>query len=634
VDSSESHLDEVAAQLKEAIGDRYALERELGRGGMAVVYLARDLKHDRAVALKILRPELGALLGAERFLREIKTVAGLQHPHILPLYDSGESCGTLYYVMPFVSGESLRDRIRKQRQLPIKDALRITREVADALHYAHSKDIVHRDIKPENILLSGSHAVVTDFGIARAIHVSGGEQWETLTESGVALGTPAYMSPEQTAGERELDARSDIYSLGCVLYEMLTGDPPFAGPDGQVMLARRFSEPAPSARLLRADTPESVDQALAIALAREPTDRFANSLDFVDAIWGDREYVQHVTGRQRQREEREQQRSRKRSRWAMAGAASLGAVAIAALVTVLASGSGGIRALRNSLFPGGTLTTSPAETTPPPVAEPPAAPPPVSQPAPTQTAVIPPAPKDTTRPAVTERPAPERRPPAATRTDRPSRADVARANALRDSARIERARAVQAGGVPTELATGDSVMARAEDFMRRGRLDDAEPQFALARVAWINAAQSARLRRQAAESVARAAAPAPVQPAPPPAEPPPERRESDARAAIDAVIMAYARAIESRDVGAIRQRYPGLTATQERDWQIFFRSVRDVKVTLTIAERSIDGSAAQVRARGTYRYENVSTRRHEEQPLDFSATLRLTDRGWTISEIR
>jgi serine/threonine protein kinase len=630
VDSSESHLDEVAAQLKEAIGDRYALERELGRGGMAVVYLARDLKHDRAVALKMLRPELGALLGAERFLREIKTVAGLQHPHILPLYDSGEACGTLYYVMPFVSGESLRDRLRKQRQLPIKDALRITREVADALHYAHSKDIVHRDIKPENILLSGSHAVVTDFGIARAIHVSGGEQWETLTESGVALGTPAYMSPEQTAGERELDARSDIYSLGCVLYEMLTGDPPFAGPDGQVMLARRFSDPPPSARLFRADTPESVDQALAIALAREPTGRFGNSLDFVDAIWGEREYVQHVTGRQRQREDREQRRTRKRSRLMMGAAASLGTIAIATLVTVLASGSGGIRALRNSLFPAGAIEgNTAAAPTSPPVAEPPVTPAPVTEPPPTPAAVTP-VPKDTS-----VRPAPPERRPTTTRprTEQPSPAEVARVNGVRDSARLERARAVQAGAIPAELATGDSVIVRAEDLMRRGRVADAEPQFALARVAWINAAQSARFRRQAAESVARAAAP-PAQPAPPPAEPTPERRESDAKAAIEAAIMAYARAIESRDVAAIRQRYPGLTATQERDWQIFFRSVRDVKVTLAIADLSIDGSAARVHARGTYRYENVSTRRTEEQPLDFRATLRLTDRAWTIAEIR
>ena len=626
MESGESHLDEVAAQLKEAIGDRYALERELGRGGMAIVYLARDLKHDRAVALKMLRPELGALLGAERFLREIKTIAGLQHPHILPLYDSGEACGTLYYVMPFVSGESLRDRIRKQRQMPMKDALRITREVADALHYAHSKDIVHRDIKPENILLSGSHAVVTDFGIARAIHVSGGEQWETLTESGVALGTPAYMSPEQTAGERELDARSDIYSLGCVLFEMLTGEPPFAGPDGQVMMARRFSDPPPSARLIRADVSETVDQALAVALAREPTDRFGNSLDFVDAIWGEREYVQHVTGRLRQRE----QRGRRRSRVFIMTAASLGAFAIAALVTLLASGSGGVRALRNSLFPA----KSTVQSAPAPLPTPPETTPPVTTPPPAA-AIVPETPRDTVASSAKAPPPVERqRPPSRRRVEASAPAvDTRRVAALRDAARLERGRAVQSGAQPAELADGDSAIERAEAFVRRGRGDEAEAQFALARASWIRAEQSARTRVAAAESLARAAK-APANP-PPPAEPPPaERREPDAKSAIETAIIAYGRALESRDVAAIRQRYPGLTPTQERDWQIFFRSVRDVKVTLAITDLNIDGASAQVRVRGTYRYQNVSTRRAEAQPLDFQATLRRGDGGWQIAEIR
>ncbi|MGH7720288.1 MAG: serine/threonine-protein kinase, partial [Gemmatimonadaceae bacterium] len=348
-------MDEIAEQLKEAIGERYTLERELGRGGMAIVYLARDLKHDRAVAVKMLRPELGALLGAERFLREIKTVAGLQHPHILPLYDSGEAGGTLYYVMPFVSGESLSDRLRKQRQLPIKEALRITREVADALHYAHAKDIIHRDIKPANILLSGAHAMVTDFGIARAIHASGGEQWETLTESGVALGTPAYMSPEQTAGERELDARSDIYSLGCMLFEMLTGEPPFAGPDGAVMLGRRFSDPPPSARAARDDVPEVVDRALMVALASGPENRFGNALDFIDAIWGDREYVQHVTGRHRPR-----QAPGKRRKLIVGAAGAAALLAVVAVVGLMASRGGGIQSLGNVLFPSTAATDSPA----------------------------------------------------------------------------------------------------------------------------------------------------------------------------------------------------------------------------------------------------------------------------------
>ncbi|HEU5218330.1 MAG TPA: serine/threonine-protein kinase, partial [Gemmatimonadales bacterium] len=214
------------ARLQAFLADRYTIERELGRGGMATVYLARDLKHNRPVAIKVLRPELAAVLGRDRFLREIAITAGLQHPHILALLDSGEAEGSLYYVMPFVAGESLRDRLERERQLPLDDALRITREVADALDYAHRQGLIHRDIKPENILLSDRHAMVADFGIARAVEQAGGDK---LTETGLAVGTPDYMSPEQAAGSADLDGRTDQYSLGCVLYEMLAGHPPFLG---------------------------------------------------------------------------------------------------------------------------------------------------------------------------------------------------------------------------------------------------------------------------------------------------------------------------------------------------------------------------------------------------------------------
>jgi len=209
--------------LRTALADGYTVDRELGHGGMAVVFLAQDLKHHRPVALKVLRPEVAAALGAERFLREVRFVAQLHHPHILPLYDSGEAAGLLYYVMPYVEGETLRDRLKRETQLPLEDALAITREVADALTYAHGHDVVHRDIKPENILLESGHALVADFGVARAITAAGGEQ---LTDTGIAVGTPSYMSPEQASGESRLDGRSDTYSLGCVLYEMLTGEPP------------------------------------------------------------------------------------------------------------------------------------------------------------------------------------------------------------------------------------------------------------------------------------------------------------------------------------------------------------------------------------------------------------------------
>ena len=221
--------------LQSGLADRYRLERELGRGGMATVFLAHDLRHDRPVAFKVLHPDLAATLGPERFQREIRTTARLQHPHILPVLDSGEAAGQLWYTMPYVEGESLRDRLRREGQLPLDDALQISREVADALGYAHSQEIVHRDIKPENILLSRDHALVADFGIARALQAADAEH---LTVTGLAVGTPAYMSPEQADGRSSIDGRSDLYSLACVLYEMLTGEAPYTGRTPQAVIAK------------------------------------------------------------------------------------------------------------------------------------------------------------------------------------------------------------------------------------------------------------------------------------------------------------------------------------------------------------------------------------------------------------
>jgi serine/threonine-protein kinase len=276
------------AILREALKDRYAFERELGRGGMATVWLARDLKHDRPVALKVLHPELAATLGPERFLREIKLCARLQHPHILTVHDSGTAASPgggpdlLWFTMPFIEGESLRDRLRRQKQLPVEDALRIGRETADALDYAHRHGVIHRDIKPENILLTGSHALVADFGIGRVLH-SGADD-ARLTETGLAVGTPAYMSPEQAAGERDLSGNTDIYSLAVVVYEMLAGETPFTGPTAQAMIARRLTEAPPSVRLHRQAVPEAIDAAIQRALARVPADRFAGAADFGDAL--------------------------------------------------------------------------------------------------------------------------------------------------------------------------------------------------------------------------------------------------------------------------------------------------------------------------------------------------------------
>jgi serine/threonine-protein kinase len=302
------------SRLAQAVADRYAIERELGAGGMATVYLARDLKHDRTVALKVLRPELGAVLGASRFLQEIRISASLDHPHILTLIDSGERDGFLWYVLPYVRGESLRQKLAREGQLGIDEAIRIGAQVASALDYAHRHGVIHRDIKPENILLHEGEAVVADFGIALAVQHAGGER---LTETGLSLGTPQYMSPEQATGGPVLDARSDVYSLAAVLYEMLAGEPPHTGPTVQSVLAKLLMERPTRIRTVRDTVPEAIDHAIAKALAKVPADRFTGPAEFAAALVG--------------REEAAGPRHRQRH-WVLAA----GLVVIAALAVSLA----------------------------------------------------------------------------------------------------------------------------------------------------------------------------------------------------------------------------------------------------------------------------------------------------------
>jgi eukaryotic-like serine/threonine-protein kinase len=267
--------------LRDSLRDRYLLERELGRGGMATVYLANDVKHDRRVAVKVLRPELAAVLGAERFLAEIRVTANLQHPNLLPLFDSGEAGRFLYYVMPYVEGETLRARLEREGQLPVDETVRLVTLLGNALAYAHAHGVIHRDLKPENILLQSGQPVIADFGIALAVAQAGGSR---VTETGLSLGTPHYMSPEQAAAEREIDARSDQYALAAVTYEMLSGEPPHTGPTAQAVIARLMTEQVRSLRATRPGVPVEVDRAVSRGLAKSPADRFASVAEFVAAL--------------------------------------------------------------------------------------------------------------------------------------------------------------------------------------------------------------------------------------------------------------------------------------------------------------------------------------------------------------
>lgn len=341
-------------QLRAALEGRYAVERQIGQGGMATVYLARDDRHDRPVAIKVLRPELAASIGSDRFLREIRVAAHLQHPNILALYDSGEAGPFLYYVMPFIEGESLRARIDRENQLSLPDAIQLTCETADALHYAHAHRIIHRDIKPENVLIQEGHALVADFGIARAVSEAGGDK---LTDTGMAVGTPHYMSPEQALGGEHLDGRADQYSLACVFYEMLVGQPPFDGPNSMAILARHSMESVPSLQVVRHSIPDEVEDAVMRALEKTPADRFPTVRDFSDALLQADlgPTARRTSPRALQAVRRTTPRGVKAPQSAGSRRARLWAVSLAGLVALAVTGFGAWRAWHRSPIESGAV---------------------------------------------------------------------------------------------------------------------------------------------------------------------------------------------------------------------------------------------------------------------------------------
>jgi serine/threonine-protein kinase len=598
-------VSQTVEELQALLGQRYIVERPIGQGGMATVYLARDTKHDREVAVKLLRPEIGALLGAGRFLHEIKLTSRLQHPHILPLYDSGEASNRIFYVMPFVNGDSLRDRLRREHRLPVDDALTIVREVADALGYAHSRGIVHRDIKPENILLSAGHALVTDFGIARAIVKSGGERWETLTSSGVVVGTPAYMSPEQAAGDMAIDGRSDIYSLGCVLYEMLVGAPPFTGPDGELKLVRRFTERAPSVRDSRATVSERIDAVIAKALELDPADRFVTAEEFVTALFGPGGSPRRSSG----------SRARSRSGAGLIIPYSVATVAVLAAVWVVVQTAKQDRETRSFVAPAGETVGPPVSDTNP---EPALPPPPVTQPRP--------APAGGTRqtPAIPRVPE-----PASPRPVSLPRGTLADALSTRQ-------RAATAGATAADLAAGDAAMDSAQALARAGLLPNALRQMSDASSAWLAAENSARARVALDRPDARPALPSPI-PAPQPetlAAVPRPLVAPDARPAIDAIIGEYARAIASRDVAAVRRVYPGLTAQQQRAWEQFFQSTEQIQANLSVASVEQSGASADVAVSGSFDYVLRGSDRRERRPVFFRSTFKREGDVWRMVIVR
>jgi serine/threonine protein kinase len=563
-------LSALQQQLQTTLGDAYRLEGELGGGGMSRVFVALETALGRKVVIKVLLPELAAGVSVDRFRREIQLAAQLQHPHIVPLLSAGEFQGLPYFIMPFVSGESLRARMMRSGELPIPESVRILRDVVSALAYAHSFGVVHRDIKPDNVLISGGVAVVTDFGVAKAVTASSGSSAPALTSLGLALGTPAYMAPEQASGDAHVDHRADIYALGVMAYEMLSGRPLFPGRPLQAVLAAHVIEtPEPVDRLRPAVSPLLASLVMS-CLAKRPADRPQSGTDVLHALDA---IATPVSGTARTTAVSVPAIGTGRPGRGGMIAVTVGLVAVLALGGLLWSR----RSSRTPVSTAGTTTAARADTPdtrPSPVSPPMVvAPPRVAQTPPPRTPPI-------HRADTTARKSPKRPPPAVLRSRLPP-----------DTEQV-----AQEAANPSDSSPGSPDTAPASA---------PEPPLAPA-----------------------VAAPAAGIPTPPPAP----DRQADMRGLVD-VIAEYARAVESESIDNLKRVYPGMTAEQQKGWEQFFGTVRDIKSQLNIQRADISGDVGSALVAGSYTYMNGSTRRTEQQQVSFRAIMHRSGGAWRIIEV-
>lgn len=618
-------------QLQTSLGSAYRLERELGGGGMSRVFLAHDSALGRKVVVKVLHPELAAGVSIDRFRREIQLAAQLQHPHIVPLLSAGESEGLPYFIMPFISGESLRVKLSRQGELPVIEVVRILRDVVSALAYAHESNVMHRDVKPDNVLITGGVAVVTDFGVAKALSASSESPGATnLTSVGVALGTPTYMAPEQAAGSPQIDHRADLYALGVMAYEMLAGRTPFWGRSVQAMLAAHVIEAPDPIDRLRPALPPVLSALIMQCLAKHPADRpqSANEVMHVLDSFSTPGTGTTPTAAVAARPAptvviAPAPTAAGRPRTAAIAAAAAGVVVLVGAAIWLRNPSRG---------------TVPA-TSPAPLAAESAASAKPRAPAPSPTPARDPAPA-----AAEEQAQPEslRSPAARAAVPAPAAEPAPHAKPRRGAPTAEAPSRVTPPAPSATAAAPHTKVTANQDSLSQTPAAPAVTPVPPSPPAPPKPAASESAGAHPAADVAPHPAAVPSPPPPPAtspagpraAPPPPPTPPADARAEIRGVISAYAGAVESQNIDNIKRVYPGMSAEQQRAWEQFFQTVRDVKAQLTVAQLDLPNGTAEAQVTGTYTYLNTSTRNTEHVPVSFHATLRREGGGWRISQVR